>query len=428
MVKQQEKNLVAYLGFLRMKKYINSNVLTEARNRISFVFDNFEKIYLSFSGGKDSTVMLHLVMDEAIKRKRKIGVLFIDLEGQYKLTIDHINEMFNEYSNMIYKFHICLPIILRNAVSVYEPRWICWDPGKEWIREMPKDCISDQRYFSFFKYGMEFEEFTPAFGKWYSKDKLTACFVGIRSDESLNRYRTIVRKNKTKYKNKNWTTWYGEWLYNIYPIYDWRTRDIWIYNYKFKKRYNHLYDLMTQAGLTIHQQRICQPYGDDQRKGLWLFQIIEPETWAKVVARVAGANSGKEFVKYSGSVSGQIKISKPDNITWQKFCKIIISSNPEKMSEHYRNKIFIYLRWYEERGYRHGIPDENSNGKEDKKSPSWKRICKMLLRNDYWAKTLSFSQTKTGYFYTRYMKRIRKDRDRRKRENMRKAGYWKGFE
>ena len=40
------------------------------------MFDNFDRIYCSVSGGKDSTVMFHLVMDEAIKRKREVGLLF----------------------------------------------------------------------------------------------------------------------------------------------------------------------------------------------------------------------------------------------------------------------------------------------------------------------------------------------------------------
>ena len=61
------------------KRMLGVSVLEAARQRIAWVFDNFPRIYLSFSGGKDSTVMLHLVMDEAIKRDRTIGVLFVDL-------------------------------------------------------------------------------------------------------------------------------------------------------------------------------------------------------------------------------------------------------------------------------------------------------------------------------------------------------------
>jgi len=73
-----------------MKKLLGVSVYTAALDRIAYAFDNFEKVYISFSGGKDSSVMFHLTMIEAKKRNRKVGVLIIDLEAQYKLTIDHI--------------------------------------------------------------------------------------------------------------------------------------------------------------------------------------------------------------------------------------------------------------------------------------------------------------------------------------------------
>jgi len=101
------------------KTKLDKNVLEASRERISWTFNNFEKIYISFSGGKDSTVMLHLVLQEAIKRNRKCGILFIDLEGQYRCTIEHVKKCYEMYDKYIEKFWICLPIHLRNAVSVY---------------------------------------------------------------------------------------------------------------------------------------------------------------------------------------------------------------------------------------------------------------------------------------------------------------------
>ena len=67
------------------------DVYEASKKRISWSFDNFEKLYISLSGGKDSTTMFHLVLDEARKRKRKVGVFIVDLEAQYKLTIENIN-------------------------------------------------------------------------------------------------------------------------------------------------------------------------------------------------------------------------------------------------------------------------------------------------------------------------------------------------
>lgn len=400
------------------KKPIGIDVLTAARDRISQTFEFFPRVYLSFSGGKDSTVMLHLAAEEARRRGCKFGVLIVDLEAQYKLTIDHISAMVSEYADVIELYWVALPIALRNAVSVYEPKWMCWDPDAKsiWVRNPDKRSITDESFFPFFERGMEFEEFVPKFGDWYSQGKPCACLVGIRTDESLNRYRTIASKKKKTFGGRCWTTriW-DTTVYNVYPIYDWRTQDIWTYHAKTGRQYNRLYDLMHQAGLSIHQQRICQPYGDDQRKGLWLYHVIEPETWAKVVARVAGVNSGSEFVQFNGNASGQVKISKPDGHTWQSFCDVILNSLPEHMAEHYRNKIHVFLRWYENKGYPNGIPDEADPKLESaRKAPSWRRIAKMLLRNDYWAKGLSFSQTKHGFFYEQYMKRIKKEREERK--------------
>ena len=392
-----------------MKKRLGINVFEAAKQRIAWVFDNFPRIYVSFSGGKDSTVMTHLVIAEAKKRNRKVGLLFVDLEAQYKLTIDFVFEIYSEYHEFIEHFWVALPIHLRNAVRQYQTHWVAWEPErqKDWVRNPPKIAIIDQQYFPFYQYAMEFEEFVPEFGQWYSQGKPTACFVGIRTAESLNRWRTIASMKKQSFGDRQWTTWLGSGLWNIYPIYDWQTTDIWVYHGKTKKSYNKLYDYMHKAGLTLHQMRICQPYGDDQRKGLWLFHLIEPETWAKIVARVNGANQGALYAKESGNILGNMKIAKPENHTWESFAYMLLESMPPKTKEHYQNKIAVFLKWYQEKGYENGIPDDGPiNTKE---VPSWKRICKALLRNDYWCKGLSFSQHKSTAYekYRKLMKRRR---------------------
>ncbi len=397
-----------------MKNYLDMNVYDAAVARVQWTFDNFERVYVSFSAGKDSTCMLHLVMAEAIKRGRTVGVLLIDLEGQYKKTIEHAQKMREMYKDHSEWFWVCLPIHLRNAVSVYEPFWKCWDKDAEtdWIRPMPDGCISDVNYFPFFKDGMEFEEFVPLFGEWYSQGQPCACMVGIRSDESLNRYRTIANRYKTPYKGKQWTTKVTEHCYNVYPIYDWKTEDDWIYQGKHPELpYNQLYDYMYLAGVPLSNQRICQPYGDDQRRGLWLFHLIEPDTWARVVARVNGANSGALYINEKGNINGYNKVYKPAGHTWKSFANLLINSMPPKTQEHYKNKIYKFVKWWETRGYPEGIPDEADYQLEQKKDvPSWRRVCKVLLRNDYWCKSLSFTQQKSAA-YERYIQMMKAKRE-----------------
>lgn len=38
--------------------------------------------------------------------------------------------------------------------------------------------------------------------------------------------------------------------------------------------------------------RICEPFGPEQRQGLWLYHVIEPERWAAMCERACGVRSG----------------------------------------------------------------------------------------------------------------------------------------
>lgn len=398
-----------------VKVGLGIDVLTAAEQRIEYVFDHFDRVYLSFSGGKDSTVMLHLVMAEAIKRNRKVALLFIDLEAQYRMTIEHIEQCYQMYADHIEPYWVSLPIHLRNAVSVFETHWVCWEPDKRpaWVREFPDIAITDEDFFPFFHAGMEFEEFVPEFGRWYSQGIPTACFVGIRTDESLNRYRTIAGFRKRTFRDLQWTTLVSDGLYNAYPLYDWRTEDLWTYHgHHPELPYNRLYDLMYKAGLKLSQMRICQPYGDDQRRGLWLFHLIEPETWARVVARVNGANSGALYIQESGNMTGYRRISKPEGHTWRSFAGLLLGSMPPKTRVHYENKIDAFRKWWMDRGYPEGIPDEAPYDLEAaRKAPSWRRVCKSLLRNDYWVKGLGYTQHRSEA-YGKYLDLMRRRRDK----------------
>jgi predicted phosphoadenosine phosphosulfate sulfurtransferase len=377
------------------KLYNDKSVLEASKDRVSLVFDNFEKIYISFSGGKDSSVMSHLVLAEARKRNRKVGLLIIDLEAQYNDTITHIEQMIEMYKDNIDLHWICAELLLRNAVSNYQPRWVCWDEEKKdvWVRQKPK-LASNLTQYDFYQPKMEFEEFMVIFGEWYSEGKTTCAFIGIRSDESLHRYRAITsRKDGLMFNNWKWSTKVGDKLFNIYPIYDWRTEDIWVFHGRYKDLpHNKVYDKMMMAGVKISQQRLCQPYGDDQRRGLWLYHIIEPETWYKLIARVNGVNSGALYVQENGNVSGYNKIYKPEGHTWESFCNLLLSTMPRKTSEHYRERFIKFIKGWQDRGYL-VIPDEAPEDLESKCwVPSWRRMCKVMLRNDYWCKGLGQTQ------------------------------------
>jgi predicted phosphoadenosine phosphosulfate sulfurtransferase len=393
------------------KRFIGKNVLQAAIERIEWTFDSFHRIYCSFSAGKDSTAMMHLVMDEARRRNKRIGVLFIDWECQFSMTINHARKMFDDYAQWIDPYWVSIPMTTWNGCSQHEPEWICWEHGKQWVRDKENISIADSGFFDFYKPNMMFEEFVPLFGQWYARGERTACFVGIRTQESLNRFRTIAR-SKPMIDCKSFTTNVIDDCWNVYPIYDWKTEDIWTYAAKSGTPQNPLYSRMHQAGLTIHQMRICEPFGDTQRKGLWLYQVIEPEMWAKMVARVAGANTGALYANESGNILGNSSLVCPVGHTWKTYVKFLLTSMPPKTAEHYRNKIAVYLKWWSSRGYENGIPCEADKKLESiGKAPSWRKIAKTILRNDYWCRWLGFSPTKTAAYakYTDLMRRRRKE-------------------
>jgi predicted phosphoadenosine phosphosulfate sulfurtransferase len=404
---------------IRIKQYRKDNVLTAAKKRISLIFDHFQKIYIAFSGGKDSTVMAHLVLEEARKRKKTVALVYIDLEAQYTDSVKHVASMYEEYADTIEPHWVCVPMLLRNAVTNYEPQWIAWDMAKQslWVREMPETAKTVEDYpFLIDGYPIEFEEFVVLFGNWFAGEETSAGFIGIRADESLHRYCAVAsyqKKGKT-FMDRRWTSKQGR-SFSIYPIYDWTTDDIWVYHGKNPDMlHNPIYDKMQMAGVKLSQQRLCQPYGDDQKKGLWLYQVLEPDTWGKLINRVGGVNSGALYCQESGNVTGARVITKPEEHTWKSYSNMLLATLPGKTREHYRGRIVKWLHGWHKRGYEI-IPDEAPRELESKCwVPSWRRVCRVILRNDYWCKGLGQCQPKSEAYEK--FKDIRKARKLREKE------------
>jgi len=335
------------------------NVLDAAIERIDWTLENLSKVCVSFSGGKDSTIMLHLTAQRARKQKRKISVLFIDWEAQFTYTIEHVENMRAHYSDVIDHFYwVALPLTTQNSLSQFQPEWQCWEPGTDWVRQPPEDAITDPHYFDFYQQGMTFESFVRAFSDWYAQKRPAAVLIGIRADESYNRFLSIASARKQRFADdKPWTTFApGGHAWYMYPIYDWKTADIWTWFAKTGCSYNPLYNLMYQAGVPLRYMRICEPFGPEQRQGLWLYHVLEPDRWAAMCERVSGVRSGGIYAGHDNHFYGHRKILKPDHLCWQEYALLLLDSMPVATAEHYRNKIAVYLHWYQKQGMEN-IPD-----------------------------------------------------------------------
>lgn len=408
------------------------NVYEASMRRIEKIFNDFDNIYVSFSGGKDSGVLMNMVVDYAVKNNqlKKLSIFHIDYEAQYQYTTDYVERVKEKLPSEINFYHICLPIKAQCATSMSQSSWIPWDENDKniWIRSMPKNSINiDNHNFDYFKKGMWDYDFQNKFAAWLhkkTKAKKTASLIGIRTQESLNRWRAIhSERNYKKYNSLNYSKKMYDNVYNFYPIYDWKTEDIWIANSKFGWDYNKLYDVYHQAGITVDKMRVASPFNDSAQDSLKLYRTIEPTTWARLVSRVNGVN----FTGiYGGTTAmGWRSITKPRNHTWKSYAEFLLKTLPSETQESYKTKLATSIKFWRERGgclssetieelknknIKISVFDKSSYNttklpvrmeyldeidiKDFKNIPTYKRLCISILKNDHTCKYMGFSQTK----------------------------------
>lgn len=400
-----------------MKTQLAINVYDAAIERLEYVFERFERVCVSFSGGKDSTVLLHLARTVAARLGRTVDVLFIDWEAQYQATIDHVTEMLVAAPVATDRaYWVALPISTSNESSFHEPMWTAWDADKRdvWVRPLPDyPCVvSDADYFPFYRYGMLFEEFVPEFNEWYAGESGAAFLIGIRADESLNRFRTVKKQGhkgvRRRYDDVPWSTQSADNGFNFYPLYDWRVEDIWTCIGRDCVPYNHIYDLMYLAGLGLHEMRICEPYSMEARRHLDKFHYLEPDTWTRIVERVSGANFGAKAGRSELFAFGRIE--KPAGLTWKEYSMLLLESLPPELQAHYRRRIDVFRGWFAKNMGWDDLKEESEPALEAKKlGGSWRMVARTLLRNDYFCTHLSFSINKEEYEKMQALKEKYKD-------------------
>jgi predicted phosphoadenosine phosphosulfate sulfurtransferase len=419
-----------------MKIYLEDNVYEAFLKRANYVLDEFDTICLSFSGGKDSSVMLQLFNRVAKDRDRVFDVMFIDFEAQYMATVDHVEEL-KGLSQIRDFYHFCLPLENEdNASSILRPTWTPWDEKEKhlWVRELPEDAIHirnvDKRIF---KKGQEWEHLLAQFPKFLKEKhgaEKVAILIGIRTDESFHRFRSVAF-GKNRYLDIHWSTTMGKGVYNLYPIYDWSTEDIWHAVNRFDLSYNQVYEMLWKNGVPISQQRICHPYGNDQRVSLNQWASLEPDTWHKVVNRVSGANFGNIYCKTS--LLGHNGTEKPAWMSWEEYAVFLLESiglYSEDLMMHYVRKIRILFDYIfqEAKMKREDIGEDHPSKAETLREwVSWKRIARTIEKNDFPCRGLQYGltlqdretmqklKTKWGkllgleHYQTKEMKELKKD-------------------
>jgi len=100
---------VGYEIFIDIMKL--KNVYELVQERLEVIFEEFDNIYISFSGGKDSGVLLNLCLDYMHRNrlKRRIGVFHMDYEIQYRMSIDYVDRVLEANKDMLDVYRVCVP-------------------------------------------------------------------------------------------------------------------------------------------------------------------------------------------------------------------------------------------------------------------------------------------------------------------------------
>ncbi len=419
-----------------IRNYTEQNVFDAAQDRLRFLFEEFDNIFVSFSGGKDSGLLLQMTLD--FQRKyyphKRIGVFHQDFEAQYRLTTEFVTRTFERIAHEVEPYWVCLPMATRTALSSYEMYWYPWDDTKEnaWCRPMPSYPYvirMQNNPITTYHYRMHQEDLAKQFGRWYRMTHghgKTVCLLGLRAEESLQRYSGFINK-KYGYEGQCWITKQFKDVWAASPLYDWTLSDVWHAHFQFGYDYNRLYDMYYMAGLKPDHMRVASPFNDQAKESLNLYRVLDPEMWTKLVGRVRGANFGAIYGKTHAL--GYRTLTLPEGHTWESYTKFLLDTLPVRLRNNYVKKFNTSLEfWHKtgggledqvieelmERGYRirlNGvsnytvmklkrvvfvgrIPDHTDDIHSTKDIPSWKRMCYCILKNDHTCRFMGFGLTR----------------------------------
>ncbi|MBQ8732583.1 MAG: DUF3440 domain-containing protein [Oscillospiraceae bacterium] len=418
------------------REYTGQNVYDALQDRLRFIFEEFDNILLSFSGGKDSGLLLNLTLDFQKKYypHKRIGVFHQDFEAQYSVTTEYVERTFARIRDEVEPYWVCLPMATRTALSSYQMFWYPWDDQKQelWVRPMPRHpyVINLQNNpITTYRYRMHQEDLAKQFSRWYRLShggKKTVCLLGIRAEESLQRYSGFINK-KYGYGGNCWITRQFKDVYAASPLYDWSTSDVWHANALFGYDYNRLYDLYYMAGLSPDQMRVASPFNDYAKESLCLYRVLDPQIWCRLVGRVQGANFGAIYGRTKAM--GYRNLTLPEGHTWESYTKFLLDTLPPTLRKNYVRKFQTSIEfWHKigggleeetirellDHGYnirRNGIsnytvmklsrvifmgsiPDHTDDIKSTKDIPSWKRMCFCILKNDHICRFMGFGLTR----------------------------------
>ena len=259
-----------------VKKGIGISVVDAARNRVLDAFKSGKIVQLSFSGGKDSIVLAHIVftlLQEGKIDPKHLIVIFIDEEAMFDDVINIVKLWRSRFMGLGVKFKwYCLQVKHFNCLNSMseEETFICWDQNKKdvWVRPMPPFAITDDEFL------IPYKDNYQSFANRWEKAHHIISMRGVRVAESVQRLKYI---SKMKFDNVS------------LPIYDFRDEDIWLYIMKHNLEYPKVYENLYRIGRSKRDLRISQFFSIDTAKVLVNLNEMYPDLMERVSKREPNA-------------------------------------------------------------------------------------------------------------------------------------------
>ena len=361
------------------KQYIDGKTVTEAaEERIRHCYDRFDEIVVSFSGGKDSTAVLNMVIKVATELDRlPVRVDFFDEEVITPDTYEYVNRV-RQRPEVDMNWY-CLPFKHAHGCSLRKKEWKTFDPKDEdkWVRPMPDWAISEHPRF---KLGMSFQDFGEV--KYPEELGMVCVLTGIRTDESINRLRSIVNnRSNLSQKGESWITLRAKSgnTYFATPIYDWSSHDVWILVREWGLDYNKTYDKynMTELEGQLAVQRISQAFGEQPIRKLWTWKVMYPEMWDAMLRRLPGVATAYRYA--NTELFGVGTADKPEKLSWQEYTNVVIGYDADVKARNAVRKSINGLLRSHARKTDDPVPEESPHPLS---GLSWRGLCQLAMRRE----------------------------------------------
>jgi len=268
-------------GSMVVKREGKRTVLEAAEKRIINAFSNGKKVYVSFSGGKDSLCLLGLTLKLALQGKIDPSLMIVEFIDE-EAIFDCIERTVLEWRKKVLlaggQFNwFCLEVKHFSCFNQLEEdeTFICWDSTRKdaWIRNPPAFVIWKHPRLRNRK--DTYQDFLTK----HNSDGI--CITGVRMAESVQR---------AKYMTQSFSAKSGLARGNmVWPIYDWKDSDVWKYLYEENIDIPEIYLYLYQTGSSLKDMRVSQFFSVDTAKSLVKMNEYYPELMDKIIRREPNA-------------------------------------------------------------------------------------------------------------------------------------------